>query len=175
MAEGVRVGAGEILEVLERFKVRELPALLLLDRRENVLLRWEGGIPLNCWSALEGAIRRLDRKDEEDARSLRDARKLEASGDLEGAYRKAAPFLASERTSPENLQEAGEVERSLLSARRRDLLRLLAEEGILPDSTVAAKLESLRAVTSHPGFRAAVADEIRRLERGAIGGKTRGY
>lgn len=171
LAEGVRVGPDEILEILERFKVREVPALLLVDRRENVLLRWEGQIPPNCWTALGGAIRRMSRKEDEDAKCLREARKLEASGDLEGAYRKAAPFLASPQTSPENLKEAEEVERSLLSALRLELLRSLAAEGLLSDSIIKAKLESLRSSTSHAAFRSSVEDEIRRLEQGTIGGR----
>ena len=120
---------------------------------------------------MNAAIRRLDRKDEEDSKTVREARQLQASGDLEGAYRKASPLLVSERTSPENLKEAEEVERALLAPRQPELFGVLAKEGLVPDETLRTELEKLRSGTSHPGFRASVDGELYRLARGTLGGK----
>src|SRR5262245_177363 len=82
-AEGTRVGAGEILELMKRFEVKQVPALLLLDRRENVIQRWEGEgkVPANAWAVLEALVRRLEKRDEDDLKTLREARGLAAGGD----------------------------------------------------------------------------------------------
>ncbi len=161
--EGVRVTSEEVLDLMKQLRVKKLPALVLLDRRENILAGWEDGVPADVLQRLLSALRKIDERDARDARVAQEARKSAVAGRLEDAYKRVLPLLESPLTSPENLQEAQLTEAELLQALRRSALRVLAQEGLRPDAGVIRSLEALRASTSHPGIQHAMDREILRL------------
>ncbi len=171
LVEGVRAGADEVLGLMERCRVKKVPAVVLLDLRENVVAGWEGGVPADLWTKLQAAVRRIDKKNEEDARVLAEARRLEATGNLEGAWKKAQPLLESSRTSPDLVKEARKIEDALILRLRAAALRLHAGEGLRPDDALEKDLEALRGSTSHTGFQAEVSRELARLKVTTIGAK----
>jgi hypothetical protein len=165
------VGPGEVLELLKRFEVKEVPALLVLDRRETVVHRWEGEgkIPAGVWAAVEALVRRLDKREEEDQKALREGQALASAGDAEGAYRKVAALMESERTSPEVLAGARDLEKALAARLRRALLETLGREGIDRDEKVVRELEELAASTAHRRARLEIEAETARLRARKIG------
>ena len=163
MAEGARVGSADIEDLVTRFEVKSVPALLLLDRRENLVLKWEQKFPREPWSAVEAAVRRIVKKDEEDAKVLHDGQSLEAGGDLEGAYRKVAPLIASRKTAPDTLSAARKIEARYGAEMRRRMLRVLGKEGLVPEAKLIRELEALGSANAHPGARRDIEREIARL------------
>jgi hypothetical protein len=171
LVEGARVGADEILELKDRFGVKELPAVLFLDRRENAVYRWEGRIPANLGALVETLVRRLEKRDAEDRKVAADGAAIAAGGDVKDAYRKIAPLLESEHTAPETLAGAKGIEAKYLVAGRRRMLEALASEGLVPDSVLAKSLTALRGDEVHPGMRAEISREIDRLSERKAGGR----
>jgi hypothetical protein len=171
VVEGARVGADEILDLKERFHVKDLPAVVLLDRRENALQRWEGRLPNNLWALVEALARRFEKRDAEDRKAVAEGIALAVGGDLAGAYRKVMGLLASERTPPEILEEARDVEARVIASGRKRLLAALAVEGVAPDATLRADLAALREREVHPGVRAEIGREIERLEGRTLGAR----
>jgi len=169
MAEGARVGSADIADLVNRFEVKKVPALLLLDRRENVVLKWEEKFPREIWSAVEAAVRRIVKKDEEDAKVLRDGQSLEATGDLDGAYRKVAPLIGSTKTAPDTLSGARRIEARYGAEMRRTMLRVLGKEGLVPEAKLIRELETLAGTNAHAGARREIEREIARLRETAPG------
>jgi len=171
IVEGARVGADEILELKERFHVKELPAVLLIDRRENAVHRWEARIPANLWPLVEVLVRRLEKREADDRKLAAECAALAASGDVEGAYRKAVVLLESERTAPETLVEVRGIEAKVIAAGRKRMLEALSLEGLAPDADVARDLNALREAEAHPRIRAEIAREIARLRERKLGAR----
>jgi hypothetical protein len=171
LVDGVRVGAAEVRALLDRFEVKRIPCLILLDRRENVVARWESPLPGDLWSSLRAMARKLERRDRETEKVAVEALRSARDGGEEAAYRKVAPILASPDASPEALAAAREVEAILLRRVRERLLVILAREGIRADADVLADLEALRAGTGHGGLRKEIGREILRLRRGTVAGR----
>lgn len=169
-AEGVRVGAREVAELARRFEVRKVPCVLFLDRRENVLAKWEGSVPADLWLDAGQVLADLRRRDSAFLRRADEALRKAEAGDLEGGYRTAAEILRSPRAPPEALRRAQEVERRLARRVRAEMLEILAAEGLRADAELRPRLERLRASTRHPGLREEIEREISRLERAKIAG-----
>ena len=172
LAEGARIGSADIADLVRRFEVKKVPALLLLDRRENVVLKWEEKFPRDPWSAVEAAVRRIVKKDEEDAKVLRDGQSLEATGDFEGAYRKVAPLIGSRKTAPDTLSASRKIESRYGAEMRRRMLRVLGKEGLVPETKLIRELEVLGAANAHPGARREIEREIARLRETTPGAGT---
>ena len=150
-AEGVRVGADDVSDLVSRYKVRAVPAVLLLDRRENVIHRWDGTIPRNFWRTIQSLLGRVARAEKAVRKTLRDAHTQAAKDDLEGAYRKVARILGSRQTPPDSLLEAKEIEARLVRRVREGKILILAREGTDSDKVLLEDLRKLRAGTRHPG------------------------
>ncbi len=163
LVEGVRASSDEVLELLARLRVKKLPALVLLDRRENILAGWEDGVPADVFQRLQAALKKSEDRDAKDAKTFQEARRTAASTGLEAAYRKALPLIESRLTSPENLKEARAMEADLLTELRRSAVRALALEGLRADAEVLRALEAVRASTAHAGFQKSIDREIARL------------
>ena len=171
LVEGVRVGAAEVRALLDRFEVKRIPCLILLDRRENVVARWEGPLPGDLWTSLKAILRKMERRDREMEKEALEALGSARDGNAETAYRKVAPILASPVASPEAIAAAREVEAILVRRVWGRLLEILAREGIRADADVLADLEALRAGTGHGGLRKEIGREILRLRRGTVAGR----
>lgn len=169
-AEGVRVGARDVADLARRFGVRKVPCVLFLDRRENVLARWEGSVPADFWLGVGQVLADLRRRDSGFLRRADEALRKAEAGDLEGGYRTAAEILRSSRAPPEAVERAAEVERRLARRVRGEMLEILAAEGLREDAELRARLEKLRASTRHLGLREEIEREISRLERAKIAG-----
>ena len=163
--EGVRVGADELLQLMERFRIKKVPALVLIDLRENVLSGWQDGLAMSYLSTLMSAIRKFYRRESQDVVSIRDARRLARQGDLAGAYRCVASLLVSKHTSPGNLVAARRIEKSVLEEFERTLYAVLAWERLAPAPELRAVLKELRSRLSHPDFQRRVDREVLRLKR----------
>lgn len=163
LLEGVRASADEVLELMERFRVKKLPAVVLLDRRERVVAGWEGGIPADLPQRLVAAVRKIAEREEKDLKLFREVRKIAETGNFEGAYQKAVPLLEGEATVPEVLAALRRLEARLLETLLDRALVILAGEGLRPEADLVRELESLRGTTSHAGFRRSVDREIARL------------
>lgn len=171
IVEGARVGADEILDLKERFRVKELPAVLFIDRRENAVHRWEARIPANLWALVETLVRRLAKRDAEDRKVAAESAALAARGDIEGAYRKAVVLLESERTAPETLAGAKEIEAKVLALGRKRMMEALSLEGLAPDVELVRNLIQLREAEVHPRIRAEIGREIDRLRERRLGAR----
>jgi hypothetical protein len=171
IVEGARVGADEIVDLKQRFRVMELPAVLFVDRRGNVVHRWEGRIPANLWALVETLVRRVEKREAEDGKVAAEGLALAAAGDAEGAYRKVVPLLESERTDPETLARARAIEAKVLSAGRRRMLEALSLEGLAPDADLVERLASLMAREVHPRIRAEIGREIDRVRERRLGAR----
>lgn len=163
--EGVRVGADEILQLMERFGVKKVPALVLIDLRENVLSGWQDGLAVPYLSRLLSAIRQFHKREAQDVARIRDARRLSERGELDVAYRRIVALLVSKHTSPGTLAVARRIEKLVLEEFERALYRVLAREGLLPDPELRAALKKLRSRLSHPEFQKMVDRELSRLKR----------
>jgi hypothetical protein len=171
---GVQVSADEILALKERFRVTRLPALLFLDRREQVAARWEGSLPPEPAAAVLQAVRKLGRKEAEERRTLEEARRLEAAGDVGAAHRKAAPLWQGVTAAPEILAEARALEGRLLGIQRQALREALAAEGLVADDAILKSLEALRRRTPDASVLAELEGELRRLRTTSIAGRPAG-
>lgn len=171
MMEGVRVGAGDVEALLERLDIQKVPAIVLLDRRENILYRQQGGVAANLWRIVKAVVQRQARRDDELRATIREAREIAEEGRIEEAYRRVAPLLSAKTTPPELQAEARAVEELLAGSLRRRMLRILAAEGLRSDREIGDALEVLQGATRHPGVRREVAREIERLRRGTIGAR----
>lgn len=170
-AEGARIGSADIEDLVKRFGVKHVPALLLIDRRENVLLRWEERFPKEPWKDIDLMMRRLAKKEEEDARVLREGQALEEAGDLEGAYRKVLPLVESIRTAPDTLAPAKRIESRYAADVRRRMLAILGKEGLVPEAQLAAELDLLRGASAHAGTRREIEKETARLRETVPGAR----
>lgn len=170
--EGVRVGADEVIELKSRFRVKDVPAVLLLDRAEAVVCGWQGSIPSNLWALLQVHLRRLERRDREDAKQAGEAARLLEAGSLEAAYRAAAPLAGSPRVLPSTRELARGIERKCIAAGEAELYRILAGEGLAADSVLRASLEKLRIRTPHLPLRERAAREVLRLAETRPAGRT---
>ncbi len=54
---GVRVEAAEVVELRKRFAVKQFPAVVVLDCRENVLMHWHENIPADLWKRVATMFR----------------------------------------------------------------------------------------------------------------------
>jgi len=171
LVEGVRVGADEVLKLLDKLKVTRLPALALVDRRENVIAKWEGGIPQDLMMRLQSLVARIADQEDKDARIVAEARRLASLGRIEDAYRKAVPLFESSRAAPEHVRAARDVESQLVQSLRIQAARILAREGIRPDAEIRKALMELRDSTTHAGFRAEVEHEHKLFEVTRTGAK----
>ncbi|HVR74652.1 MAG TPA: hypothetical protein VMT52_09980 [Planctomycetota bacterium] len=170
--EGVRVGADEVIELKSRFRVKEVPAVLLLDRAGAVVCGWQGSIPSNLWALLQAHFRRLERLDREFEKQAGEAARFLEAGSFEAAYRAAAPLAGSPRVLPSTRELAREIERKCIAAGDAQLYRILAREGLAADSVVRASLEKLRNRTPHPPLRERAAREALRLAETRPAGKS---
>lgn len=168
---GLRVGADDILELKARFRVSRLPAVVLVDRRENPVAGWEGGIAPNLGTLVRDAVKKLARKEDEELKSALLAKRLTAGDQVEAAWKLIAPLLTSSQTSPEALLEARQVEEAMARTFQQALMRALAAEGLRPEGVVLAGLKELRKRTVPPALQAEVEAEIRRLEETAVGAR----
>ena len=171
LVEGVRVGAAEVVDLVRRLQVKEVPTVILLDRRENILHRWDGKIPAGFWRTVQSIILRLGSREQAAERMLREALKKSQSGDLEGAYRKVTVILVSADSPPEALAKAREIEASLLRSVRERMLKALAGEGLSSDDSIVHELTDLRSSTQHPGLQEEIGREISRLKRLTVGAR----
>jgi phosphoglycolate phosphatase-like HAD superfamily hydrolase len=171
--EGVRIGSADVEAILQRFAVRKLPVLLLLDRRENVVARWEGEAPAGLWTTLRQAVRRQEEREAGEAREAEEARRLALAGKLDAAYRKAEALRRSPLAAPESEAAARDVLGLVEREGERALMRTLAREGLASDSELREGLREVRRSAPHPATRAAIDREINRLERGVVGAGAR--
>lgn len=170
-AEGVRVGAGEVAELARRFQIRNVPCLLLVDVRENVLARWEDPFPQDLWNSLRDILDQIRRRDSALRRRVQEALERSEKGDAEGAYRAVAAILESLSAPPDVVETAQRVEQHLIRRVRAAMREVLAEEGIREDAELRSRLSKLRAGTRHPGLKEEIQREERRLEETRIGGE----
>jgi hypothetical protein len=161
--EGVRVGADEILPLMKRFQITKVPALVLIDLRENVLSRWQRGLEAPYISNLRSAIRRFHKREAQDVARVGDARRLVERGEPDAAYPRIATLLGSKHTSPRVLAAARQVEQPVLKEFERALYRVLAREGLRSDKELRAALKKLRSRCSHPEIQKMVDRELKRL------------
>lgn len=165
------MGSDEVESLARKFRVRVTPCLVLVDRRENVVFRWDATAPRSFWQTLDRVVARLDKAESLLRKKADDALRLCEAGDREGAYRAVAGLLGSRSTPPDVMDDARTVEARLLEALRLEVVRILARDGISPATAVIADLERLRASTAHPGMRAEIEAEVARLRTTRIGAR----
>lgn len=168
-AEPVQVAAREVAAVLKRFRVRKLPALLVVDQRENVVARWEGEISGHFWSDFAGSLRKLRRRQQGAQEQLDAARRFMADGRVDGALGRVAPLVQNLSTPLGVFQRARQLETEIVRAQMAGLLEVLAGEGLLPDRRLALQLRRLRSRRLHRRVALRVEDELVRLQTTQVG------
>ena len=171
LVSGVRVGAAEVVELKERFRVTSFPALVVLDARERVLMHWLGNIPADVWSRVARTSRQLKEQHAEEEKDLEAARALLDSGQTDLAYGRLSPLLRSRRTALQVLRAAKELEARMIMAGEERILLVLAAEGLIPDARLKERLRELFAEAIPPPLKKARDRELRRLETMTIGGR----
>jgi thioredoxin-like negative regulator of GroEL len=169
--EGVRVGADEVESLSRKFRVRVVPCVLLLDRRENVVSRWDGTVPRSFWQTLARVVARLQRTEAALREKADRALRLSEEGDTEGSYRAFAELVGSKSTPPDILEDAHRVEERLVEKLRLEVVRVLARDGMSGETELIAELERVRSSTAHQGMRAEIDAERERLRTTKVGGR----
>jgi hypothetical protein len=170
-AQGALAGAAEVESLVARFAIKELPAVLIVDRRQNVVARWEGRLPANLWSLVKQSLGLLARLEAEATREAGEGARLYQAGKPGPAYRKVAAVLASTRAPPEALEIAAEVERRLIADGESALIRVLAAEGLVEERVLRSRIAALRSAHPHPATAIIIEREMELLKRSAPGGK----
>ncbi len=168
---GVRVAAAEVVELRKRFAVKQFPAVVVLDCRENVLMHWQEKIPADLWKRVATMFRSQREEKAKEEKVLRAAQKLFDSGQPNLAYRKLRPLLRSGKTASRVLDAARELEMSMIEAGEERILLALAGEGLIPDKQMAARLRRVFSGPVPPRLEAVLNRELRRLRTTTIGGR----
>lgn len=171
LVEGARVSADEVLDLSRRFRLKKLPALVLIDRAGRSIAGWEGGAPADLLERIQSAVRKLDEADARELKVVEEAEELARGGQVEGAYLKAVPSLANNAVAPGILARVRAIEGRYLDELWGQAFRILAGEGLKPDAELLDSLKVLRTAGSHLAFQAAMAREISRLESSSIGAR----
>lgn len=174
LVSGALVGPAEVLELKERFAVSQLPALVILDTRETVLMHWEESIPADVWARVARTARRLEERRESEEKDLEAACELFDAGRADLAYRRLSPLLRSRRTASRVLRAAEALEARMVEAGEARILAVLAAEGLVPEDRLRQSLRDLFAEPLPPRLKEARDRELRRLETTTIGGRTGG-
>ncbi len=169
---GARVRGDDVVRLLERYEIYKLPALVMLDPYGGVQRRWS-----ERWSirdvraaALSGH-RRLVRRLEELDRKLELAREALAAGDHATAIGLCREVIGRSSSGFPQRGEVALILGRVLRDAERELLELLALEGIISDRRLGAALEKLgERYEGLPPFDARIDRERRRLRGRRIGG-----
>lgn len=170
-----RVRADEVRELRDRFKVDELPALVLLDPYAAPLWRWtRTWAPRAVVSKLQEADRRLARMLERLDQKAGDAEAAWEAARVGEAIRGAREVLDEVRGDYPQVRRARKLLGAVRARAQDELLELLGNEGIASDRDLLAGLERLRErFRGLDGFERRLDREKMRLRDRSVGGKGR--
>ena len=140
----VRIGTEEVAERMTALGVGRVPALLVVDRRENVIARFEGSIGAAVWRSVDAVRRRMARRRSDELKAAGRAVELLEDGRVESALDRVRPLLEDRLTSPEAFEIARRVHGEVAEREENEMLRALAAEGLVPARELERRLRELR-------------------------------
>ena len=165
-----RARGEEAASLLERYGLRDLPALVLLDRHGGVVERWQGLLPLDLWPQVERDVKRLRKEEEELAGAVREARAALRREDYAALVTSLRQAARSPRAGYPEREEAARLELELLGRASAALRRTLGQEGLVSDARLAEKLTLVRERFPHRAVEERIARELKRLQERRVGG-----
>ncbi len=169
-----RVRAADLPALLERFQVKRVPAVLLLDRHGGTWERWEPAIPTDLWAQVDRSSVRLKTLEEEVARSLAASRAALERKDYAGALAGARKVKARARPGSSEPDAASAVEADVLARAGEEIRRALAGEGITSDQEILADFKRLRGSFPQPEVQSLIDRETARIRSRPVGGSGKG-
>jgi hypothetical protein len=172
-AVGARARSREVRALVKRYRVEKLPAVVFLDPFGNPVGRleekWSGRDMVSRLSnldrQLESLLEHLDRMTLQAEKSLKNNEISRATG----ISRK---ILEHSREGFPQRARAHEVLDSVLELGERSLIKILAQEGLVPDRQLIQELSHLEERFSQlESFQARLSKERNRLRTRKIGGR----
>ncbi len=168
---GLRVSAAEVVALRERLGIATLPAVALLDARENVAWKREGSLAVkSLWTRVRKTDAIYRRRRDEDRTTIERARETFSRGALVDAFGAIRPFLESTHAAPSVLDLATDLEAAIAVAAKTELRVALAAEGLISDSEL---IDRVGGALGEALPRAALRfreSEIARIRGGTLGG-----
>jgi hypothetical protein len=168
-----RARSEEVKDLLARFHLNRVPALVLLDRKGGAVDRWETALTQAVWTQVGKAVRRLREAEGEASRASAEAEGRLAGGNYAAALAAAARARARAREGYPELETAAKVEAAVLERSGIEITKALAAEGLVSDRKLAENLREIRERIPHPRVSARIDRELERIRARSIGGKPR--
>jgi len=165
-----RARAADLEVSPERFRVKKVPALVLLDRGGAVVETWEGRLPADIWVKVDRAARNLKATEEDTVKLLADSRAAAELGDFAAALAGTRRISILGRSGSSEVAGAWELEKALVARGREEVIRTLSREGIVSDREVLAGLLRIRTLFPHVVIQRLVDREVSRIHARPLAG-----